>query len=59
MDSHHHAQSVEKEITMDKWLAIPEQTRRNAYIQIAEKTGMNAFAVEKGLVGCPNPEDHF
>lgn len=32
---------------MNKWLAIPEQTRRNAYIQIAEKTGMNAFAVEK------------
>lgn len=32
---------------MKKWLAIPERTRRNAYIQIAEKTGMNAFAVEK------------
>lgn len=32
---------------MKKWLAMPEQTRRNAYIQIAEKTGMNAFAVEK------------
>jgi hypothetical protein len=32
---------------MKKWLAIPEQTRRNAYIQIAEMTGMNAFAVEK------------
>ncbi len=32
---------------MKKWLTIPEQTRRNAYIQIAEKTGMNAFAVEK------------
>jgi hypothetical protein len=44
---------------MNKWLEIPEQTRRNAYIQIAEKTGMNAFAVEKGLVGCPNPENHF
>ncbi len=32
---------------MNQWLTIPEQTRRNAYIQIAEKTGMNAFAVEK------------
>jgi predicted nucleotidyltransferase component of viral defense system len=32
---------------MNKWLAIPDETKRNAYIQIAEKTGMSAFAVEK------------
>jgi hypothetical protein len=32
---------------MIKWLNIPDNTKRNAYIQIAEKTGMSAFAVEK------------
>ncbi|MFE3847251.1 nucleotidyl transferase AbiEii/AbiGii toxin family protein [Flavobacterium sp. LB3P45] len=32
---------------MDKWFAIPDSTKRNAYIQIAERTGMAAFAVEK------------
>lgn len=32
---------------MDKWFAIPDSTKRNAYIQIAEKTGMAPFAVEK------------
>jgi len=32
---------------MNKWLAIPDETKKNAYIQIAEKTGMSAFAVEK------------
>lgn len=32
---------------MDKWFAVPDSTKRNAYIQIAEKTGMAPFAVEK------------
>lgn len=32
---------------MNKWLALPDATKGNAYIQIAEKTGMSAFAVEK------------
>lgn len=32
---------------MIKWLAIPNETKRNAYIQIAEQTGMSPFAVEK------------
>lgn len=32
---------------MNRWLAVPDLTKRNAYIQIAEKTGMSAFAVEK------------
>lgn len=32
---------------MNKWLAVPDRTKRNAYLQIAEKTGMSAFAVEK------------
>lgn len=32
---------------MIKWLTIPDETKRNAYEQIAEKTGMSAFAVEK------------
>ncbi len=32
---------------MIKWLNTPEQTKRNAYIQIAERTGMSSFAVEK------------
>jgi predicted nucleotidyltransferase component of viral defense system len=32
---------------MIKWLSIPEATKRNAYVQIAEQTGMSAFAVEK------------
>ena len=32
---------------MIKWLNVPESTKRNAYIQIAEQTSMSAFAVEK------------
>ena len=32
---------------MNKWLAIPDETKKNTYLQIAEKTGMSAFAVEK------------
>jgi predicted nucleotidyltransferase component of viral defense system len=32
---------------MIKWLNIPDSTKRNAYVQIAEQTGMSAFAVEK------------
>lgn len=32
---------------MNKWLAIPEETRRGAYIEIGENTGMAPFAVEK------------
>ncbi len=32
---------------MIKWLNVPESTKRNAYIQIAEQTGMKPFAVEK------------
>lgn len=32
---------------MLNWLAIPDVTKKNAFEQIAEKTGMSAFAVEK------------
>lgn len=32
---------------MIKWLNIPDSTKKNAYEQIAEQTGMSAFAVEK------------
>lgn len=32
---------------MIKWLTIPDTTKRNAYIQIAEQMGMSAFAIEK------------
>jgi len=32
---------------MNKWLAIPDETKRAAYAQIGEKTGMSAFAAEK------------
>jgi len=32
---------------MIKWLNIPDSTKRNAYEQIAEQTGVSAFAVEK------------
>lgn len=32
---------------MNKWLAVADDTKRNAYIQIAEKAGMSEFAVEK------------
>lgn len=32
---------------MIKWLNVPDRTKRNAYIQIAEQMGMSAFAVEK------------
>ena len=32
---------------MERWFNIPEQTKINAYNQIANNTGMSAFAVEK------------
>lgn len=32
---------------MIKWLNVPDETKRNAYIQIAEYTGMSAFGAEK------------
>lgn len=32
---------------MIKWLDLPDATKQNAYVQIAEQTGMSAFAVEK------------
>lgn len=32
---------------MNKWLALPDETKRNAYIQIAESIGLSPFAVEK------------
>ena len=32
---------------MINWLKTPTSTKQNAYIQIAEQTGMSAFAVEK------------
>lgn len=32
---------------MNKWLVLPDVTKKNAYTQIAEKTGMSPFAVEK------------
>ena len=32
---------------MNRWFQIPNQTKVNAYSQIADKTGMLAFAVEK------------
>jgi predicted nucleotidyltransferase component of viral defense system len=32
---------------MIKWLTIPDDTKRRAYVQIAEDKGMSAFAVEK------------
>jgi hypothetical protein len=32
---------------MIKWLSIPDETKRRAYIQIAENTGMSAFGAEK------------
>lgn len=30
---------------MIKWIAIPAETKKNAYEQVAEVTGMSAFAV--------------
>jgi predicted nucleotidyltransferase component of viral defense system len=32
---------------MIKWLSIPDETKRRAYNQIAENTGMSAFGAEK------------
>ncbi len=32
---------------MNRWLSLPDETKKNAYTQIAIKTGMSAFAVEK------------
>lgn len=32
---------------MNKWFTIPDSTKKNAYTQIAENTGIASFAVEK------------
>jgi predicted nucleotidyltransferase component of viral defense system len=32
---------------MNKWLSIPDETKRNAYKQVGEQVGVSAFAVEK------------
>lgn len=32
---------------MIEWLKVPNETKRRAYTQVAEKTGMSAYAVEK------------
>lgn len=32
---------------MVEWLKVPNETKRRAYTQIAEKTGMSAYVVEK------------
>ncbi len=32
---------------MNRWYIIPAETKANAYTQIAEKTGMAPYAVEK------------
>lgn len=32
---------------MNKWIAESDETKRKAYVQIAEKIGMSPFAVEK------------
>ncbi len=32
---------------MIKWITIPDDTKKRAYVQIAEETGMSAVAVEK------------
>lgn len=32
---------------MIEWLKVPDETKRRAYTQIAEKTGMSAYVVEK------------
>ncbi len=32
---------------MTKWISIADDTKIRAYVQIAEETGMSAFAVEK------------
>ncbi len=44
---------------MIKWLNIPDSTKRNAYIQIAEQMGMSAFAVEKDWWVCRSLEIIF
>ena len=37
----------DKQTSMNRWYNIPAQTKANAYIQIAERTGMAPYAVEK------------
>lgn len=32
---------------MDRWYKLPQKTKINAYKQVAENTGLSAFAVEK------------
>ncbi len=32
---------------MIEWLKVPDETKRRAYTQVAEKTGMSAYVVEK------------
>lgn len=44
---------------MIKWLTIPDETKRNAYQQVAEAKGMSAFAVEKDWWVCRTLEIIF
>ncbi len=32
---------------MNRWLTLPDKTKRSAYIQVGEEVGVSAFAVEK------------
>lgn len=47
MDTYNYAQSNKKTTIMNPWITIPSETKRRAYVETAEKTGLSAFAAEK------------
>lgn len=47
MDKKNYAPSNKIKKQMNRWIAESDETKRKAYIQIAEKVGMSPFAVEK------------
>ena len=46
-------------MSSSKWLDLSDNTKRNAFIQIAEETGMTPFAVEKDWWVCRTLEIIF
>lgn len=47
MDTDNNAEGNKKIKIMNPWIAVPDETKRRAYAETAEKTGLSAFAAEK------------
>jgi len=47
MDPDNYAESYKENTIMNPWITIADETKRRAYAETAEKTGLSAFAAEK------------